>query len=341
MENNKKPLARLGGKVKQNWRKILIVLTFVLVLLSVVAAVVCPYYQIGYKYEDNTSELGISQIQNFDALILRNYICKLQVEGFEVVSGDLDNSVSCHWGIYKKEFIKQEELKEKLIEYINIEVAVYKLTIPDDEITYCFKSENECNNFVSKVKEYNSKLEVDIQKTIGKIEDISSEDILNEKLNKLEEIKQAEIARQQAEAAAAAKKKKAATVSRSNYRRSNYNVIASYVYISSYYGMRHGKMHTGVDLASSSGTPVYAWKAGTVKQASWNSQGYGKFIIIEHEDGTTSRYAHLSGYAVSAGNTVTQGQLIGYVGSTGNSTGPHLHFEILVNGSFVNPLNYL
>ena len=136
-------------------------------------------------------------------------------------------------------------------------------------------------------------------------------------------------------------KKKTATVSRSSYKRSNYNVIASYVYISSYYGMRKGKMHTGIDLAASQGTCVYAWKAGTVLQASWNSQGYGKFIIIEHDDGTTSRYAHLSGYEVSKGDIVTQGQLIGYVGSTGNSTGPHVHTEIRYDGSYFDPATML
>lgn len=74
--------------------------------------------------------------------------------------------------------------------------------------------------------------------------------------------------------------------------------------------------------------------------AEWNGD-YGNFIEIKHNDGTISRYAHLSGYACSQGQTIEAGQTIGYVGSTGNSTGPHLHFEIKVNGSFVNPLNYL
>ena len=338
MENTNKPLARLGEKVKQNWKRILIVFTFILVCLSAVIAVICPQYQIGFQYwKDNTNELGITQIENFDALILRNYVSKLQGEGYEIASGDLDNSISSHWGIFKKEIINQDELKEKLINNINIDIYMYKLIIPNDEMIYYFKNENECKDFINKVKTYNSKLEVEVQKTIGKIEDISSGDILTTKLNKLEEIKQAELAKQKAAAA----KKRTVTVSRSNYKRSNYNIIASYVYISSYYGMRKGKMHTGVDLAASQGTCVYAWKAGKVKQASWNSQGYGKFIIIEHDDGTTSRYAHLSGYEVSKDDIVTQGQLIGYVGSTGNSTGPHLHFEILVNGNFVNPLNYL
>ncbi|HIR74365.1 TPA: M23 family metallopeptidase, partial [Candidatus Ventrenecus avicola] len=116
--------------------------------------------------------------------------------------------------------------------------------------------------------------------------------------------------------------------------------LATYSYISSYYGMRNGKMHTGVDFAAPAGTKIYAWKAGKVIQASW-SGSYGNFIVIQHNDGTISRYAHCSGYACSKGDVVSKGQVIGYVGTTGNSTGNHLHLEIKVNGSFVNPLNYL
>lgn len=344
MEKTNTPLARWGEKVKQNWKKILIVFTCILVLFSSILAVVCPQYKIGFKYvENDTTEIGITQIENFDALVLRNYLCQLQGDGFEIESGEIDDSVSSHWGIYKKESINQQVLEENLRNDINVKVAIYQLIVPDDEIIYCFKNESECQAFKEKINAYNSKLEMEIQKTIGETSDISSGDILENKLNKLEEEKQAEIARQEALAAAAAKKKTVSVSRSSNIKRGSSSccVLSSYVYVSSYYGMRSGKMHTGVDLATSSGTPILAWKDGTVTQASWNSQGYGNFIIIDHGDGTVSRYAHLSGYAVAVGNTVTKGQVIGYVGSTGNSTGPHLHWEILINGNFVNPFSYL
>ena len=99
-------------------------------------------------------------------------------------------------------------------------------------------------------------------------------------------------------------------------------------------------MHTGVDFAAYSGTKIYSWKSGKVTFAGW-SGGYGNFIEVSHDDGTISRYAHCSKLNVSLGQIVKKGQTIGYVGSTGNSTGPHLHFEIKVNGNFVNPLSYL
>lgn len=100
------------------------------------------------------------------------------------------------------------------------------------------------------------------------------------------------------------------------------------------------RMHTGVDLASKSGTPIYASGDGVIEKAQWVS-GYGKYIEIKHVNGFETGYGHQSRFAegIKPGVRVRQGQIIGYVGSTGNSTGPHLHFEIKVNGRFVDPLS--
>jgi murein DD-endopeptidase MepM/ murein hydrolase activator NlpD len=98
--------------------------------------------------------------------------------------------------------------------------------------------------------------------------------------------------------------------------------------------------HNGVDLAQPSGTPVYATADGIVSRADyWGS--YGNYIQIEHGGEMETRYAHLSGYAVAAGEQVRKGQLIGYVGSTGRSTGPHLHYEVRVAGDPVDPTPYM
>lgn len=98
--------------------------------------------------------------------------------------------------------------------------------------------------------------------------------------------------------------------------------------------------HKGVDWATPTGTAVFASCGGTVARAGWGS-GYGYVVYINHPDGRQTRYGHLSKVLVSAGQTVSQGQKIALSGNTGVSTGPHLHFEILINGSQVNPLNYL
>ena len=104
------------------------------------------------------------------------------------------------------------------------------------------------------------------------------------------------------------------------------------------YGTR--KFHYGVDLAAPTGTPIYATRSGTVSTASYNGSA-GYYVQINHGDGFRSIYMHMTHYVVSAGQNVSQGQVIGYCGSTGGSTGPHLHFGISYNGSYVNPANYI
>lgn len=100
------------------------------------------------------------------------------------------------------------------------------------------------------------------------------------------------------------------------------------------------RFHYGVDLAAPTGTPIYATRSGTVSIATYGSSG-GYYVQINHGDGYRSIYMHMTHYVVSVGQNVTQGQVIGYCGSTGASTGPHLHFGISYNGSYVNPANYI
>lgn len=109
--------------------------------------------------------------------------------------------------------------------------------------------------------------------------------------------------------------------------------------VTSEYGPRWGRVHRGIDQGASSGTAIGAAKAGRVIFAGWQG-GYGNLILVDH-GGAVSAYAHQSRFAVGQGASVSRGQTIGYVGSTGNSTGPHLHLEIRVNGSAVNPRQYL
>ena len=101
------------------------------------------------------------------------------------------------------------------------------------------------------------------------------------------------------------------------------------------------RMHNGIDMACAQGTPIYATRAGKVTTASYQAGGAGYYVSINHLDGFSSIYMHMTHYVVSAGQTVSQGQLIGYVGSTGISTGPHLHFGISYAGTYVNPLAYI
>jgi murein DD-endopeptidase MepM/ murein hydrolase activator NlpD len=110
--------------------------------------------------------------------------------------------------------------------------------------------------------------------------------------------------------------------------------------LTSYYGWRWGRMHEGIDLAVPNGTPVVASAAGTVIVAGWMG-GYGNLVVVDHGGGVATAYAHNTSVTVGPGQQVAQGQLIAYSGNTGNSTGPHVHFEVRVNGAAVDPLGYL
>ena len=117
--------------------------------------------------------------------------------------------------------------------------------------------------------------------------------------------------------------------------------------LTSPFGMRlhpvlgYYRMHNGIDMACAQGTPIYATRAGKVTTASYQAGGAGNYVSINHGDGFASIYMHMTTYVVYAGQSVSAGQLIGYVGSTGISTGPHLHFGISYAGTYVNPLAYI
>ncbi|MDG1377572.1 MAG: DUF5930 domain-containing protein [Yoonia sp.] len=106
------------------------------------------------------------------------------------------------------------------------------------------------------------------------------------------------------------------------------------------FGQRWGRLHAGTDFAGPVGTPIYATADGVVVSASWSS-GYGRLIKIQHEFGIETRYAHLNAMNVSVGQRVSRGQRIGDMGNSGRSTGPHLHYEVRVGGSPVNPMIYI
>ena len=126
----------------------------------------------------------------------------------------------------------------------------------------------------------------------------------------------------------------------------SWKIPINYSHFTSPFGWRihpiygYQKFHYGVDLSAPTGTPIYATRSGVVDTASYNSSA-GYYVQINHGDGFRSIYMHMTHYIVSSGQYVNQGQVIGYCGSTGASTGPHLHFGISYNGSYVNPANYI
>jgi len=110
--------------------------------------------------------------------------------------------------------------------------------------------------------------------------------------------------------------------------------------VTSPFGWRWGRMHEGIDIGVGYGTPIQAAAGGTVIYCGWE-EGYGNFVVIDHGGNLATAYGHQSRIAVTCGQQVNQGDVIGYVGCTGHCFGPHLHFEVRVNGNPVDPLGYL
>ena len=187
----------------------------------------------------------------------------------------------------------------------------------------------------------------------SEISSISGElDATNQKLAELQAAAEAAARKQKEKEAAAAAAKKNSSGSGS----AGASVVTGngtfthpcpgYSRISSTFGYRNAPLagastnHKGVDFAAPTGTPIYAAAAGTVTSAGYSGKA-GNLIIINHGNGLLTYYMHCNTIFVSAGQKVSKGQNIGQVGTTGNSTGPHLHFQVMSNGTPVNPMNYL
>ena len=335
-------------KMGKNLRKLLIYIMIIVTILTSLGIFILRDFGLGYKYyEINNSQtiyIGATQKENFLDKTINEYLEQLNNDGYYIVTSSLNKAFIENMSIIPKSTINEDEIKETIIKHLDVSVLCTKLEIKDDETVYYFKSQSECDNFIKSLNEYI----IQDYTSDGDTQDyrvITKQEVLDSKLNSVKEQKAEAEAEAQRQAERKRQQERIQVTSRGGTTRVNRNYsggapMASYVYISSYYGMRNGKQHTGVDFAAHAGTAIYAWKSGVVTFVGW-SGGYGKFIIVKHNDGSVSRYAHCSGYACSVGQSVEKGQTIGYVGTTGNSTGNHLHFEIQINGSFVNPLNYL
>lgn len=292
-----------------------------------------------------------ARITNFDTLnnttffqapsIIEEYIEGLQKDGYVVEDYKIDFEDLSE---YRPALLmtNREEYSKALIDNLDVIVSGVQVTFDKTGEVYTFKNNQVCEDWIAElyaVKDQGTYTITDIKQdysTITSTETLAKKiaDVKTEKEKEEQERKAAE---------EAAKKKKYQVTSRGSSlpRVSSYAFpLKSYSYVSSEYGARWGTTHTGIDLAAPAGTHIYSWRSGTVTFAGW-SGGYGNFIIVDHGDGFVTRYAHCSKIAVTKGQTVSQGQVIGYVGTTGNSTGNHLHFEVKVNGNFVNPRNYL
>lgn len=306
----------------------LVILLIILIISVNFMLYICPIYNIN-KYSNFLIDIQPQQTSaNIIKETIADYIKELKEKGYTVADYKLDIE-SLYKDSIRQGVLLKETTENNIKNNLDITIAASKITIGDE--IYYFINENESNKFI---EELNSNIQQKYTKENEniKISNLTSQINIENKINNIKNEKAEMLKKQQEEEeqkkkaeqlkiAAASKKvtSRGGTISRTERKvqisGGSSKPIETYVYISSQYGMRHGRMHTGVDFAAAAGTSVYAWKSGTIVQASWNGS-YGNLIAIQHNDGTISRYAHLSKYNCSVGQMVSAGQTIGYVGST-------------------------
>ena len=324
-------------------------------------------YKPAYCVEINGERLGyVSSKNDFQKEIDEN-ILKTDEEGIAFIA--LDN-VDYGFEFASRDMVDNTTTLANVSSKSTKIYRIYEVSSDNSEDTVYTKSEEEANNFVNDLKTKYNKVDANLKITVLYIEDEVSEETIQTAKANLEnkfETKQNEIVAQEKKAAAAVAARKAAarkatttttttttkTSSSAGTASASLNgvsftalPITSYT-ISTRYGTvnrAHGTPHSGLDLAAPTGTAIYAAASGTVISATTSSggySGYGKLIKIYHGNGVQTWYAHCSAILVSAGQTVSAGQQIGKVGTTGYVTGPHLHFEVRINGKTYNPQNLL
>jgi len=267
----------------------------------------------------------VRTIAEYDKNILTNFKNdKIDLENkkelVEIKKQELDDAKA-------EEVFKRNELQGELDK---VQEEIDRLTSDED-------ANNRAIAEAKKAEEVSKQNELNVE--LGKVE----EEI--DRLNSDEEANKRAIAESE-KAEAEANRRIAQAIGIYVYEPAPGGGVYSYPFASRYivtsgYGYRGSEFHRGIDIGAPYGTPVLAVSDGIVAVSEFNTGGYGNYVVINHGGGVRTLYAHHSSNAVSVGTTVSRGQVIAYCGSTGYSTGPHLHFEIQINGSAVNPNGYI
>lgn len=301
-------------------------LIFILIMLK---------YKPAYAVTQNNEVLGyVDNKDEFQDLIDKD-ILNNKEEKVAFVSID---QVEYTPQFVKRDLINEEEILSELKESSKNIYEVFEVSDGEKEDSIFFNTENEANEYVDEIKEEYEKIETDLSITTLYVEEEISDDAIKEAKAKITEKLDEEL-KQKEEEEAEQRRIESQTV--------NGIYLACLPVtggsITSRYGVNESvrdHTHKGIDIAASYGTPIKAVAAGTVKYAGYYG-GYGNFVVIDHGNGIETCYGHCSSINTSVGKEVEASDVIASVGSTGNSTGNHCHFEVRVNGVQVNPQQYL
>lgn len=239
----------------------------------------------------------------------------------------------------KESLIESQDVYASLNNYIKTEYTIYKVLI-DGEEKMTFQNKDDATYRIAKIAEEVPDVKTSlVEEKVSEIGEITSGETASSIVDDvIEKNKPVEVAPIIFTSSSTNQKVSSEVAAVAAAQGGIWPTTATY--ISSPFGYRWGSLHTGIDIAGRGGDPIYAYKSGLVTFSGWGG-AYGYMLKVDHGGGIATWYAHCSALHVKAGDTVTMGQVIASEGTTGNSTGNHLHFEIRINGVAVNPYPYI
>ena len=308
---------------------------------AIVLTVVCVKYKPAYKVTIAGETIGFIENEEIIKAKIEKYI--------NDTTGNIAFREIAELPEYELQLInraKETEEKKVMLAVQNLTTTTYRTyaVTSDGQQKAVVSTQEEAENIINEIKA-DLKSEIDLK--LGIVELYTTELNVDSKetaTNTLNELKIAKVTEYETKKAEEEKKAQEEKLAKERARRKARTLAASTTTnVAARFGARGGSRsstHTGLDISAPSGTGIRAISAGTVIYAGYRGS-YGNLIIIDHGNGVQSYYAHCSALYVGAGQLVNASTTIGAVGSTGNSTGPHLHLEIRLNGAPVNPQNYL
>lgn len=349
----KRSVQNIVKYIKYYGKNLLKIVLLLMISILIILAIICKKYKVVYKVTLDGETLGYVENKDNMQEMIETY--ENNVEG-NIAFINIPNMPE-----YELEFVSnlEDTDEEKVLSAVEdsaeVTCRVYAIQL-DGETKAEVNSEEEAESIVQEIKnEITSDLELNLaiveeyknqEELEGSIKtsEVAKATINEDVTKKVTEYENSKIT---SRSLTSSRKSSGTTQSSTTTTATTNSKVNSGLFvkpvsgtITSKYGYRSSGFHTGLDIATSSGTPIHAAAAGTVTYAGWKGS-YGNLVIIDHGNGYQTYYAHCSAIYVSVGEYVTTDTAISAVGSTGNSTGPHLHLEIRINGSTVNPQNYL
>jgi murein DD-endopeptidase MepM/ murein hydrolase activator NlpD len=319
---------------------ILITTTMFVLILSAVVVTVLNMYKPTLKVTLNNKFLGyFANEEEFEDVYNTLVAEKKQLD--PEVKVYLESEPAFEDAYIRDALIAKQNVYTALREEIKTEFTIYHVNI-NDKKEMTFNNKDDANKYVEDLKKEVPKVKSEvICEKVNALSEMTSLEVANNIFKDVVSRNKPVIVRQPTYYPPATTTSATASADIASVAAAQGGIWPTTTrYISSPYGWRGASMHTGIDLAGPRGLPIYAYKSGLVTFSGWNGN-YGYMVKVDHGNGVSTWYAHSSQLLVNAGDTVSQGQTIALMGSTGWSTGSHLHFEIRINGGAVNPYPYI